>query len=52
MVLTAPAARIRWGHHTFRLLKRHPSTDSTKGKREIAGWNNDFLMQVLVTQRT
>ena len=33
------------------LLKRHPSTHSIKGKREIAGWNNDFLMQVLVAQR-
>ena len=34
------------------LLKRHPSTHSIKGKREIAGWSNDFLMQVLVAQRT
>ena len=34
------------------LLKRHPSTDSIKGKRECAGWSNDFLMQVLVAQRT
>ena len=34
------------------LLKRHPSTDSIKGKRERAGWSNDFLMQVLVAQRT
>ena len=36
----------------IRRLKRHPSTDSLKGKREIAGWSNDFLMQVLVAQRT
>jgi len=36
----------------IRLLKRHPSTDSIKGKRERAGWSNDFLMQVLVAQRT
>ena len=34
------------------LLKRHPSTDSIKGKSQIAGWSNDFLMQVLVAQRT
>ena len=34
------------------LLKRHPSPDSIKGKRERAGWSNDFLMQVLVAQRT
>ena len=33
------------------LLKRHPSTDRIKGKRERAGWSNDFLMQVLVAQR-
>lgn len=29
------------------LLKRHPSTHSIKGKAQIAGWNNDFLFQVL-----
>jgi predicted transposase YbfD/YdcC len=34
------------------LLKQHPSTHSIKGKREIAGWNNDFLMEVLAAQRT
>ena len=34
------------------LLKQHPSKDSLKGKRQIAGWSNDFLMQVLATQRT
>jgi predicted transposase YbfD/YdcC len=33
------------------LLKRHPSTDSIKGKSQIAGWNNEFLMEVLVAQR-
>lgn len=32
------------------LLKRHPATDSIKGKSRIAGWNNDFLMQVLVAK--
>jgi len=34
------------------LLKQHPSKHSIKGKKEIAGWNNDFLMEVLATQRT
>jgi len=33
------------------LLKQHPSQDSIKGKSQIAGWSNDFLMQVLATQR-
>jgi predicted transposase YbfD/YdcC len=34
------------------LLKQHPSKSSIKGKSQIAGWSNDFLMQVLTTQRT
>jgi predicted transposase YbfD/YdcC len=34
------------------LLKQHPSKDSIKGKSQIAGWSDDFLMQVLATQRT
>jgi len=34
------------------LLKQHPSKDSIKGKSQIAGWSNDFLMQVLDTTRT
>jgi predicted transposase YbfD/YdcC len=34
------------------LLKQHPSKDSIKGKSQIAGWSNNFLMQVLATQRT
>lgn len=29
------------------LLKRHPSKDSLKGKREMAGWSEDFLAEVL-----
>ncbi len=29
------------------LLKRHPSKHSIKGKSEIAGWSNEFLMEVL-----
>ena len=34
------------------LLKQHPSNHSIKGKSQIAGWSNDFLMQVLTTQGT
>ncbi len=33
------------------LLKQHPSRHSIKGKSEIAGWDNDFLLQVLMAQR-
>jgi predicted transposase YbfD/YdcC len=29
------------------LLKQHPIKDSLKGKRERAGWNEDFLAEVL-----
>jgi len=32
------------------LLKRHPSKHSIKGKSQIAGWNNEFLMEVLTEQ--
>lgn len=32
------------------LLKRHPSKNSIVGKSRIAGWNNDFLMEVLMAQ--
>ncbi len=34
------------------LLKQHPSRHSIKGKSEIAGWDNTFLLQVLTTQQT
>lgn len=34
------------------LLKQHPSKDSIKGKSQVAGWNDDFLMQVLTAQIT
>ncbi len=34
------------------LLKQHPAKDSIKGKSQIAGWNNDFLAQVLAVQST
>ena len=32
------------------LLKRHPANDSIKGKSRMAGWSNDFPMEVLVAQ--
>lgn len=32
------------------LLKRHPSDHSLKGKSQIAGWNNEFLLEVLIGQ--
>jgi len=32
------------------LLNRHPSTDSIKGKSQVAGWNNEFLLEVLTKQ--
>ena len=33
------------------LLKHHPSTDSLKGKRQIAGWNDHFLAEVMQIQQ-
>ena len=33
------------------LLKQHPSRHSIKGKSEIVGWDNNFLLQVLMAQR-
>jgi predicted transposase YbfD/YdcC len=32
------------------LLKRHPSKHSIKGKSQIAGWSNEFLMEVLAAK--
>ena len=32
------------------LLKHHPSKHSIKGKSQIAGWSNEFWMQVLTAQ--
>jgi predicted transposase YbfD/YdcC len=32
------------------LLKRHPSKHSVIGKSRIAGWNNEFLLEVLTAQ--
>jgi predicted transposase YbfD/YdcC len=34
------------------LLKRHPSNHSIKGKAQMAGWNNDFLAEVLTSKGT
>ena len=31
------------------LLKQHPSKDSIVGKSRMAGWSNDFLLQVIAT---
>jgi predicted transposase YbfD/YdcC len=33
------------------LLKHHPSNESIKGKSEMAGWSNEFLMEVLAIKR-
>ena len=32
------------------LLKRHPAKESIRGKTRMAGWNNEFLMEVLMAQ--
>jgi hypothetical protein len=32
------------------LLKGHPSEHSIKSKSRMAGWSNEFLMEVLTTQ--
>ena len=32
------------------LLKRHPSKHSIKTKSRMAGWNNEFLMEVLTAE--
>ena len=34
------------------LLERHPSRHTIKGKSEIAGWSNQFLMEVQAAQGT
>ena len=34
------------------LLKQHPSKHSIKGKRQIAGWSNHFLTEVLAINTT
>jgi len=37
---------------TLSLIKRHPSKDSNVMKRRMAGWNVDFLMQILTGKGT
>jgi hypothetical protein len=32
------------------LLKCHPAKESIRGKSRMAGWNNEFLMEVLMAQ--
>jgi len=45
------ASNLSWlRRFAISLLKRHPSKHSIKGKSEMAGWNNEFLMQVLAAQ--
>jgi predicted transposase YbfD/YdcC len=47
------AANLSWlRRFAITLLKRHPSKDSIKGKCQTAGWNNEFLMEVLTKQGT
>jgi len=47
------ASNLSWlRRFAISLLKRHPSKHSIKGKSEMAGWNNEFLMQVLTEQGT
>jgi predicted transposase YbfD/YdcC len=45
------ASNLSWlRRFAISLLKRHPSKHSIKGKSQIAGWNNEFLMEVLTAQ--
>ena len=45
------AANLSWlRRFAITLLKRHPSKHSIKGKSQIAGWSNEFLMEVLTEQ--
>ncbi len=47
------ASNLSWlRRFAISMLKRHPSKHSIKGKSEMAGWNNEFLMQVLAAQGT
>ena len=34
------------------LIKQHPAKESIKGKAQMAGWNNDFLTEVLAMKAT
>jgi len=53
LVSAFAASNLSWLRRiAISLLKCHPPKHSIKGKSEIAGWNNEFLMQVLEVQRT
>lgn len=44
------AENLAWlRRFTLSLLKQHPGKDSLVMKRRMCGWNNDFLMQVLMS---
>lgn len=43
------AANLAWlRRFAISLLKRHPAKCSIKGKSRVAGWNDDFLLEVIV----
>lgn len=43
------AANLAWlRRFAISLLKRHPAKHSIKGKSRMAGWNDDFLLEVIV----
>jgi predicted transposase YbfD/YdcC len=45
------AANLAWlRRFAISLLKRHPSEESIKSKSRMAGWSNEYLMQVLTAQ--
>jgi len=60
VVFREDESRIRKGHagenmvmlrrFTLSLLKQDKSKGSLRGKRKRAGWDNEFLLQVLATQ--
>lgn len=45
----APTNLATVRHIALNLLRRETSEHSIKGKRKIAGWDNDFLLRVLVS---
>ncbi len=45
------ASNMTWlSKFAMGLIKQHPLKDSIKGKRKRAGWNDDFLLEVLKIQ--
>ena len=47
------ASNLAWlRRFAISLLKRHPAKDSIVGRSRMAGWNNDFLLEVLVKTGT